>query len=424
MNESAESKQQSEVTIQEKKTALILLAHHHGAENIASQRFHGLLRHLPRSQYNIHVLSGPWLRPDTELSPEITPISAPLMSKATVSARLSVLFTFLRSGRIELSRIGGNSWIGEAVELARANVRAERKAGNRIVLMATYSPVDALIAGRLIAEAEGVPLVQDFRDGLVFENHGRKGLPFQLLRRALENWVMRPATSVTSVSRPLIAHFASKYSQVRAKLLYNGFDCTEISTFAGKSFYVDMDQLRIGHFGRISASDGESYLTFCKLLEFLEEGCFSEHLSFFGVLTNLELDLIERSSLSLEACGQVSRREAFQNMGVMNALLLITGKKEGVATGKIFEYLFAGRRIVLATQCYNEAARILEEIGDDDVILDFSDPSALPSVDELVVRLSQPFTRNRDRIQRFEKSEQARELALILEEAALQADRP
>lgn len=420
MFQTNETGMSSNPTFRSDKISLVLLAHHHGSDNIASQRFRGLLRHLPKSRYNVYVFTGPWLRGEGGPDQGTVSVSAPLLSKASIAARCAVLIAMLGLGPTAPRKIGGDSWISSVVELARARVRAELAAGNRVVLMATYSPVDALIAARLVAQAEGAPFIQDFRDGLAHESLGRKGAIFRLLRKLLQNWCVRPATRITSVTRPLVSYFERTYSGVPTSLIFNGFDSTEffdLETVKFSSDYPKSLTPSLGHFGRISGSEAARFRTFGKLLGYLEEGGFNGSLSFYGNLEKQETDLLDRSILHWTANGQVSREIAVRHMRSMTGLLVITGESEGVATGKIFEYLFSGRRIVLATLRRNEAARLLEEIGDDDIVLDFSDPGSIPNLIELAERLSRPFVRNRSKIRRFEKSEQAIELDLILRSA-------
>lgn len=403
------------------KLALILLAHHHGSENIASQRFRGLLRHLPRTEHSVHVLSGPWLRDEAGQEAEVTSVPAPLLATASIVARLAVLSAMLRPDLAGLGRIAGDSWIARVVELARAKVRTELAAGNRVVVMATYSPIDALIAARLIAQAEGVPFVQDFRDGLVYENLGRRGAIFRFLRRFLEGWAVRPAARVTAVTPPLVSHFKSSFPGVPVDLLYNGFDAMEMPD-SFQSHHGDdssaASEVLVGHFGRVAASDAGSVRSLKMLLDFLGRVEFLGKLAFFGTLTEFDIAELNKRNLKFEYYGNIPRDKAIANMQAVDALLLVTSDRASVATGKIFEYLFSGRRIVLATLRWNEAARLLEEIGDDDVILDFSQPASIPSPVEFSESLRRPFIRNRERIKRFEKSAQAIELAAILRAAA------
>ena len=404
------------------KLALILIAYHDGSDNIASQRFRGLLRYLPREHYTVQVFSGPLQRPEGAPSHEVTYLDAPLLSQAKFGARIAVLGKVFRMVAFQSDLNSDESWIAQVVAAARARVRSELDAGNRVVVMATYSPVDALIAARLIAVEERVPLIQDFRDGLFHESLGREGIFYSTLRRFVEAWAVRPAACITSVTRPLVKYFKTTYPYVTTALLYNGFDSAEFGTSMSDHCNIAKSTAgdpALGHFGRISASEAARFRTFEKLISYLEGGPFNGSLIFYGQLTEMEVGALSRAMLNVEINGQVSRHKSLDAMKSMDALLVITGESEGVATGKIFEYLFSGRRIVLVTLQRNEAARMLEEICDDDLILDFSDPSTIPAIADFERHLRRPFTRNYDRIAKFEKAAQAEELAVILQSAAL-----
>lgn len=407
----------------QKKNILLLIAHHHSKSNIASQRFRGLLRYLPEDNFQIYVFTGQENAeiPD-ESNIEILHSTAPLLSLVGWRAKMALLFKSMRKNKDPKSPNSQSCWIEEVVYNGRRLVQAERLRGNKIVVMGTYSPIDALIAASLIADAESVPLVQDFRDGLVYENLGRQGFIFRFLRVVLEALVVRDATIISTVSQPLVEYFGKRYKRKRVSLLYNGFDrllipCVSNSIDISVSKSVN---ILIGHFGRISASDASAAKTFRQAVDFLgtEGSSFFGRVEFFGEMTNVEKSLLSTASLDYTLHGQVDREISLHKMGRMSALLLVTGDRTSVATGKIFEYLFSGRRILLFTGVQNEAARILREIGDDDIVIDFSNPQTIPTSYELQERLSRPFFRSFERIKRFEKSEQARELAAILSDAA------
>lgn len=406
-----------------KKTALVLLAHHHLSNNIASQRFSGLLRHLPRDDHSVLVISG---RPSQSLTAgkdlEVCAFDAPLLSQASFAARLEVLWCMVMSSRNRHVRITGNSWIAKAVNAGKARVQGEKGEGRRAVVMATYSPIDALIASRLIALSENVPMIQDFRDGLAFENLGRPGVIFKLIRKILEAWAVRNSSAVSTVSRPLVQYFQKTYPGKEVFLLYNGFDSQSFPMLTrglqNLSKEIGSQPVSIGHFGRISASDASRLDTFRELLKLFKNSDFGGCLEFFGALTKSEESMLEDSGIDFKIHGHVDRKTALENMAKMSALLLITGNGSGVATGKLYEYLFSGQRIIIATQCRNEAIRILEELGDEDVILDLSGAGGPPCVDHLEAKVGHSFVRNADAIKKFDKAEQAKELSEILTKVA------
>lgn len=357
----------------------------------------------------------------------MTFLDEPLLAKSGIVAQFNILSRISRLRREWPPKVPTDSWILACCAASCGKIQAERRKGNKVVLMGTYSPVDALIVARLVSDRERVPFGQDFRDGLVFESRGARRALRVVLKRIFESWALRSAIFVTTVSNSLVRYFRQTYPDTPVKLLYNGFD----RPYQLMSHLEDVETvqhpvraLTVGHFGRISASDFGSFKTLRCLCDYVECSRIEAQFHFLGTLLAAEKELLLNSPLPATFHSHIARNEAIRQMAGMSALLLVTSNRTSVATGKLFEYLFSGRRIVLATLCHNEAARILEEIGDDDIILDFSNPSALPSVDELVAHLNRPFTRNRDRIRRFEKSNQAKELAVIIEEAALKADNP
>ena len=74
--------------------------------------------------------------------------------------------------------------------------------------------------------------------------------------------------------------------------------------------------------------------------------------------------MMEESGLDgvLEYAGQLSRPESLALQRSADALVLLTSRDVCEATGKLFEYLAAGRPI-LALAAGNEAARIVQETG-------------------------------------------------------------
>ncbi len=409
--------QNSDMEIGDAKNAVLVIAFHHNSGNIASLRFRGLLRYLPRDKYSVRVITTG--KKNTEIlqenGEEVIEIGGSLISEASFWTRLLV-FTQAVLGLPFVN----SSWIARVVNEGKGLVGFEKSQGKNVVVLGTYSPIDALIAARFIADSERVPLILDFRDGFAFESLGRKGWLFAFLRKRIEAWVVRSADLVLSVSNPLVMYFQKRYKTKCVSLLYNGFDdaMQPIKQLAiDGSNLVEFGPLHIGHFGRMSASDASSFDTLARLQKYLSRGkpSFPFVFEFYGGLTAEEKRVLSSVEFKAVLHGEVHRDVVHSNMQRMSALLLVTGNRTSVATGKIFEYLASGRRILLVTQCRNEAARIIENIGDDDLVIDFSNQSSVLDIAEIESRLSRPFTRNFDRVRQFAKSRQALHLASLLD---------
>ncbi len=83
-----------------------------------------------------------------------------------------------------------------------------------------------------------------------------------------------------------------------------------------------------------------------------------------GRLTTEENALVHRLGLTsaVDYKGVCDRKAALALQRSASALLLLTSRNTGEATGKLFEYLAAGRPII-ALAAGNEAARIVQETG-------------------------------------------------------------
>ncbi|MBS2038645.1 glycosyltransferase [bacterium] len=108
---------------------------------------------------------------------------------------------------------------GAAIRLAR-EIQAD-------ALFATGPPFSTLLAGQRAAEATGLPLVVDFRDDWTFLRRNLKSLPAsrQLREEALEQKVLQQAAGVLTVTPPLAQEMKARSPfPERVHMLPNGFD--------------------------------------------------------------------------------------------------------------------------------------------------------------------------------------------------------
>ncbi len=114
-------------------------------------------------------------------------------------------------------------WIDQA---AGATVRLAREIGAD-VLFATGPPFSTLLAGQRAAEVSGLPLVVDFRDDWTLLRRNLKSLPpaRQAREEQLERKVLNQAAAVLTVTPPLAEEMRARspYPE-RVHMLPNGFD--------------------------------------------------------------------------------------------------------------------------------------------------------------------------------------------------------
>lgn len=382
-----------------KKINIFIFAAHHSSNNIASQRFRGLLKYLDFNRYRVFIFSREpvedGVRPVFADAADITVIEIPgscVGSSGSMFGTLLVMLgAFLPSIPFlahRMLRTGDNVWMVRAL-LAADALCGERLAEEEVcIALGTYSPLDASVAAHILSSRYSLPCVQDFRDGLTFEALGREGRFRALLKRAVEKRIINSSRLVTSVSKPIVEDFELRYPQSRVRLLPNGYDpedfvdgdVTSIQA-AARVFdeYVPHGKYLLGHFGRIGASDRTRIASLECLVRSINSSTMvtsQAHVIFAGQLTETETQIVSELRCSFSMVGSVARPVALALMKRCRVLLLITGDGVGCATGKLFEYLAAGPSIICFSGVLNEASSILESTCAGDTVLSSEDAKA------------------------------------------------
>ncbi|WNL45591.1 glycosyltransferase [Dyella sp. BiH032] len=365
------------------KVNLFLFAAHHATGNVAAQRFKGLVKYLDADRYRVHVFAreqGAGTIVPSSPAVEVIPLPGHCVGSESslASSLLSMASAFVRSLPFTVAGSGaaaGGPWLVNALAEADRRCRDRLAAGERCVAIGTYSPIDALIAAASLASRHGLPCIQDFRDGLVFEPLGRPGVAADAARRLIESRVIGAATMVTSVSPALVEDFARRYPGRRVGLLPNGFDPDDFAAPSETDAREAEELLAreippgvqlIGHFGRVGASDAsasQSLERFVSLMNAIEDSRTKRHVLFVGELTERERHSLERARFGVACVKPVRRGLALQLMKRCDRLLLLTGNRVCCATGKVFEYLASGVPVVCVSGVENAASSILAETG-------------------------------------------------------------
>ena len=272
-----------------------------------------------------------------------------------------------------------------------------------------------------------MPLILDFRDGLLFESLERHLLarPGTRARRAaIEATAVERAAAVVTVSEPISRYFRSRYGHGEVVTITNGFDPADLPADEEPA-PAPGPPVRIVYTGRLSLSDMG-----CDVRPFLRgavdalaaRGDDRLRLRFVGQFTREETvamqPLRDRGVLVVEPL--VDRVTALSAQRQADALLLVTGTdRTSVMTGKIFEYLAAGRPIV-AVASGTAAGDLVAELGAGWVVSphDADGISRLIGClldDPAVLTAAQPA---REAVNRFSRPALAGALAQVLARAA------
>lgn len=238
------------------------------------------------------------------------------------------------------------------------------------LILATYPPLEALEIGLELSRLFHVPLVSDFRDGLLFRSIEEKRLAAHRCVREkygkTEAAIAAHSQRIVTVTPVLEEYFVRQYPGSRCATVYNGYDEDE---------YHDLPEhplapgfFHIVHTGRFALSDSATAIgPFLGALR--QAGCdhpdrpFRLHL--VGEHSRREMsllgDLIHAGAATVLPLQ--GRRETLAWQKAADLLLLIT--RPGIRSGiplKLFEYLFSGKP-VLALSDDAGVRRIVEGCG-------------------------------------------------------------
>ena len=386
-----------------------------------------LVKHLTRRGHEVSVVTQTYRRPDVVSGSELR-IYDPSHNRDRVGAgAVAWLARRLVVGGLNLA--GGYTSIYSAWK-RRVLGRADRLIGasRPDVLVATYPPVENLEIGLALAERFQIPLVSDFRDGLLFEpierDHIRRHRCVEDHYRKLERTVAERSAGLVTVFPSLSDYFRSSYGRHDVVTIPNGFDAEDFQDLR-PSGLIEPDAYNIVHAGGFGSSySGRDVRPLAEALTVaarapLLDRALKVHL--IGSLTSRE----RRCFGDLMADGVVvehglqPRPIALAAQIEADLLLLLTsGDRPGSAPGKLFEYLCAGRPILGLTSG-SFAEEIIRDTGSGWTV-DPGDPAAIADV-LLAVASGQPppgFAPARDRIGAYARDRQVARFEAVLREVA------
>lgn len=253
------------------------------------------------------------------------------------------------------------SWTPYALRAVR-RLLAER-AYDAIVTTSPYESVHAVG----LAVRRRCAWVADFRDGWCFEPH-RPPFPTRAQRSldaALERRVATTADAVIAATEPIAVDFRQRLG-VAAEYVPNGWDprmdagLPDLGRPGSQEGWVT-----VAHTGGLSGPRGRDPRPFLRALAAVNarprQGAARVRLVLAGRKSTEDDRLLREARLgdAVEDLGLLDRGGSVALQRSVDALVLLTGDDRSEATGKLFEYLQAGRPIVALARG-NEAQRIVE----------------------------------------------------------------
>lgn len=212
--------------------------------------------------------------------------------------------------------------------------------------------------------------IADWRD-LWTDNHLYPGLPvLRAFERMLERRWSRTADAITTVSVPLADVLREKYGY-KVHVIYNGFDQEDYVSLPAERVFPDDGVFRIVYTGSIYAGYQDPSPLFEAVRNLKTEGEISpERLKIIFCGNNADVTNLARMhgvEEFVEYAGFLPRQQALRMQRDADALLFLefeSDKIQGILTGKLFEYLFAGPRILGVGVGENSSAgQLLRKMG-------------------------------------------------------------
>lgn len=275
----------------------------------------------------------------------------------------SPLPVFLR--QIFVPDLYAATWVPQALRLARS-VIAER----HIECVITTSPYEsAHLVGLMLPRRTACAWVADFRDGWSFEPH-RPGFPTRLQRwvdHELELRIARRADAIVAATEPITSDFRTRLN-ASAIHIANGFDPLQYKSSVGVVLPdFQPGSVTLVHTGKlVGPAKRHPGVLFRALNRFKiddPESAARIKLLLAGRLDTEEMRVIAEAGLdeNIVVLGELSRIEALELQRQADVLLLLTSPDGTEATGKLFEYLSAGRPILALAS--STAAKIVARTG-------------------------------------------------------------
>lgn len=251
-------------------------------------------------------------------------------------------------------------WCPSAI---RAGIKAHKHSKFDLIY-ATGEPYSAYITARTISRITGVPYVIDMRDPWTIATYRSERRP--KWRKTIEKWLekkMLAECRACIFANHSLDLYIEKYPQWTEKFHYlpNGFDASDFEEVEPKKF----DKYTIVHNGTFLPGyrTADTFLVGLRaLLDKQPDLTGQLQVMFVGkigeerhLIADLHLDKVVHQT------GYLPHRESLAYLKGADALLLVGGEHRWEETGKVYEYLAAGKPIIALVNPEGAAARLLQK---------------------------------------------------------------
>ncbi len=237
-------------------------------------------------------------------------------------------------------------WKSSSLEAARKILTDEKIS---ILFSSCLPPTSHLIANQLQNET-GIPWVAEYRDLWTHNQYSRHTVFRKVMEKRLEKKVIKNAESLVTVSVPLAERLKALHNKP-VEVITNGFDECDYQRVLKPTPYFS-----ITYTGQIYERKMDPAFLFAAVRKLLSERRIDKEkfkIRFYGPSKDIPkvLSLAKKHNVSevVRHYGTISYGDTVLRQQESSVLLLLNWadvREKGVYTGKVFEYLGAGRPIL------------------------------------------------------------------------------
>lgn len=240
----------------------------------------------------------------------------------------------------------------DAFDLVLPNAWRGLPSGHFDVIVSSFGPHASLAMGYWAKRKNSNAIwVLDFRD-LWVGNHVYPGIwPFTILEGLLERFYVRRADMIVTVSEALANELRSRYPHKKILVSPNGFDPEEVASGPKLSSGFKNENFTIVYTGSLHEDQRNPEPLFESLMKLPPDLRSRIRVKFAGPIPEFLPPLVAKHGLDevVEVLGKRPREESLRLQAEADVLLFLEKQhdesRDGVLTGKLFEYLVTGRPI-------------------------------------------------------------------------------
>ena len=384
------------------KKILIIAYYYPPFNNGGTQRIVNFKKYLPQFGYSVDICTTDALEENDDVGVyRIKDLEYRLIEYSP--AVISLLTRAFVKSLVWLGIQGGYTFLWKKSVLRNLPKKTDMKQYDYI--LATYPKEVDLEIGYKLSKKYKIPLIIDYRDGYTYEPFYSVRMSYLSMKRAFwfEKKLSNQAKLQIAVNQIIGDYLRDRY-RVKTIDLMNGFDDEEI--FENTSFQFP-DGFNIVYTGSIELS--RRVYRFGNITDII---CSNKNVNFVFIGKYTEYEKKE-----LKKCNNAYVYEAMDRKHIIpiqrnaDMLLLITGDNPSGMTGKIFEYIFAGKPI-LNLGSDNIGQHILDETNTGRTFK----PSDFQSISQYINDVKEGKHKLIPcNLERYTRKEQCRELAMTLD---------